>query len=218
MRSLLLSSMVILALSVASKPAGAAIEVTHLDTDMEMLTLLSDTPFVGEGRIGDRAGTAAFELSVGAGTSGPESSAQYDWQSGVPVDFTLTYDYVTDDVVLTVGDVTLHWTSPRSGYSDIFLRTRAVNAGSEISLNNLVLNSEPVGDVSQADGDTGGLDILWIHGATLGDGFALTGSVTMTWTGAPPTESRLSFQVKVGKIEPVPVEELTWAKLKSLYR
>ena len=199
-------------------PVGAALHTSHIGSDAEMLALLSDTLFVGEGRIGDRGGSATFEVDLGRDTGSPETSAQYDWQSGVSVPFTLTYDYITNEVEFTVDDVVLHWTSELSGYSDVFVRARAVNADSDILVENLVLDSEVVNDTSYADGNGAGLDILWINGGTLGNGFTLTGTVTMTWAGTPPTQSRLAFQVKVGKLKGVPVDETSWGRVKALYR
>ena len=217
MRSLVTCSAILALMSLFSIPS-AALNVSHLNTDAEMLALLSDTLFVGEGRIGDRGGAATFEVDLGADTGNPETTAQYNWLSGVPVDFTLTYDYVTDEVVFTVDNVVLNWTSALAGYSDIFLRTRAVNAGSDILLDDLVLDGEPINDTSFADADIDGLDILWINGGKLGNGFTLTGTVVMNWTGTPPTQSRLAFQIKVGRLEGVPVESASWGMIKGLYR
>jgi hypothetical protein len=215
---IILAALVTMGLLSAPNFAAATLNVSHLATDAEMLELLSDTLFVGEGRIGDRGGAATFELDLGHDTGDPETTAHYDWQSGVPVPFTLAYNYVTNDVVFTVGGVVLNWTSELSGYSDIFVRTRAVDAGAEILVEDLVLDGELVSDVSFADGDASGLDILWINGGTLGNGFTLSGNVTLTWIGSPPTQSRLAFQIKVGKLKGVATEDTSWGRIKTLYR
>jgi len=73
-----------------------------------------------------------------------------------------------------------------------------------------------VGDVSSAVGP--GLDILWISGAALSDGFTLTGTATLAWTGTPPTQSRLAFQIKVAKLAVVGTEDESWGGIKALYR
>ena len=116
----------------------------------------------------------------------------------------------------TVDDVVLSYVTPLSGFTEVFLRTRAVNADSDILVDDVVLDGETVGDVSHAVGSDG-LDILWISGGLLLDGFTLTGSTTMTWTGSPPTGSRLAFQIKVGTLETVPVEDSSWGSIKALY-
>jgi hypothetical protein len=204
------------ALLFTTAPA-AALTVQHLASDADMLELLSDTLFVGEGRIGDGAGAATFEVDLGGDTGAPAQTAQYDWPNGIAVPWTLTYNHLTHEVSFTVDAVNLTYTSPLSGFTDVFVRCRAVNAGSDILADNLVLDGDAVGDGSFADGDATGLDILWISGGTLTDGFTLTGTTTMSWTGTPPTQSRLAFQLKVGKINPVATEETTWGRVKALY-
>jgi hypothetical protein len=85
-------------------------------------------------------------------------------------------------------------------------------------VNGLVLDGENVNDLSTASG-TGGLDILRISGAQLTDGIALTGAATLSWTGTPPTQSHLAFQIKVGLVEgSTPIERSTWSAVKGLYR
>jgi hypothetical protein len=216
-RLLMMILVALLANAVGSAPASA-LTATHLDTDGEMLALLTDTLFVAEGRIGDRGGAATFEVDLGGDTGAPATTAQYNWQSGAPVNWTLTYNHVTDLITFTLDTVVLQYTTPLSGFSDVFVRTRAVNADSEILVDNLVLDGVGVGDNSNANGNLDGLDILWISGGTLTDGFTLTGRTTMTWTGPAPTQSRLAFQLKVGMLMPVPTEPATWGKVKGLYR
>jgi hypothetical protein len=196
-------------------PASATLITQHLATDAEMLAILSDTLFVGEGRIGDGAGAGTFEIDLGGDTGNPATTAQYDWPNGTAVAWTLTYDAMTDLVTFTVDNTTLQYTTPLSGFTDVFVRARAVDAGSQIVVSDLVLDGETVGDQSDAVGD--GLDILWISGGTLSDGFVLSGQTTMSWTGDPPTQSRLAFQLKVGTLKTVYVEPATWGQLKNMF-
>jgi len=201
----------------AAAPAMGALTTQHLATDQELLDLLSDTLYVAEGRIGNNAMNGDFEIDLGGSTSAPEVQRQYVWPNGTPVAWSLVYDHLTNLVTFTVGAEVLSWTSPLSGYTDVFVRTRAVDAGSSITIDAIVLDAEAVGDASAASGDASGLDILWIGGGTLHDGFTLTGQATMDWTGATPLHSRLAFQIKVGKLVPLPVEETTWGQVKALY-
>jgi len=204
------------ALLAVAVPAGAELMTQHLAFDADMLSVLSDTLFVGEGRIGDGWSAATFEIDLGGDTGSPASTAQYGWPNGSAVSWTLTYDHTTDLVTFTVDGITLNYTTPLDGFSDIFVRTRAVNLESEILVDDMVLDGEAVGDQSNAVGD--GLDILWISGGTLFDGFTMTGRTTMSWTGDIPTQSRLAFQLKVGKLLPVRVyDQKTWGKLKSMF-
>jgi hypothetical protein len=204
-------------LSLLAAPAAATLAVQHLTTDAEMLTFLSDTLFVGEGRIGDRGGAATFEVDLGGDTGAPATQAQYNWPNGGVVSWSLVYDSGTNLATFTVDNVVLNFVTPLSGFTDLFVRTRAVNAASDILVTDMTLDAENVADSSSADGDASGLDILWISGGTLTDGFSLSGTVTMSWTGTAPTQSRLAFQIKVGKLKPVGVEETTWGGVKALY-
>jgi hypothetical protein len=201
-----------------SATSANALVVNHIATDAELLSLLTDTLFVAEGRIGDRGGAATFEVDLGGDTGAPATTAQYNWQSGTPVNWAVTYNHVTNLITFTVDTVVLQYTSPLAGFTDLFVRTRAVNANSDILVDNLVLDGVSVGDASSANGNLDGLDILWIIGGTLSDGFTLTGRVTMTWAGTAPTQSRLAFQVKVGTTHTVGTEAATWGGVKALYR
>ena len=193
------------ALTIATaSPAWAGLTTAHLATDAEMLAMLSDTLFVGEGRIGDGWGAATFEIDLGGDTGNPNT-------------WTLTYDHLTDEISITVDGITLYYATPLSGFSNIFVRTRAVNSGTDIVVDNLVLDAEAVGDVSGADGDVTGLDILWISGGTLANGFTLTGNTTMSWTGDPPNQSRLAFQITVGTLNTVKLARVTWGQFKSMF-
>jgi len=214
-RALKLAPVLAALIAISTSPAVAGLTTTHLATDAEMLALLTDTLFVGEGRIGDGAGAATFEIDLGGDTGNPATTAQYDWPNGTAVPWTLTYDYLSDLITFTVDGITLSYTTPLGAFTDIFVRARAVNVGSSINVDNMVLDGETVGDFSQATGD--GLDILWITGGTLSNGFTISGHTTMEWTGDRPTQSRLAFQIKVGKLSPVDDEQASWGQVKNLF-
>jgi len=193
-----------------------ALTTKHLATDAELLELVSDTIFVAEGRIGDLGGAATFELDLGQSTVAPSTTAQYAWVSGQAEPFILTYNSGTGLVTFTLGGRTLSYATPFPMFGDIFVRTRAVDAGNSIIVQDLMLDGQNVGDVSNAVG--AGLDILWISGGLLSDGFTLTGTATLSWAGAPPTQSRLAFQIKVAKLSVVGTGDGTWGGIKALYR
>lgn len=204
------------ALTVLAGPVGATVITSHLSSDTQLLALLSDTLFVAEGRIGDGSGAATFEIDLGASTGAPDATAQYEWPNGTPVPWTLTYNGTTNLVTFTVNGVALQYTPPLSGFTEIFVRTRAVNAGTGIVVNGLTVDGEVVSDVSQALGSSG-LDILWIHGGSVSDGFTLTGQTTMSWAGARPSQSQLAFQIKVGWSFTVYTDKVTWGRLKQMF-
>lgn len=166
--------------------ARADLVTMHFATDAEMLEFLSDTLLIGEGRIGDLGGAATFELDLGSDTGSPAQTAQYDWQSGAAEPFTLTYESSTGLVTFSLGGETLNYCTPYFDFNEIFVRTRAVDDNSCVTVIDLVVDGEVVGDFSGAAGP-GGLDILFIWGAHLSDGFVIEGVATLTWIGDPPT-------------------------------
>ncbi len=198
----------------AAYPASAGIVTRHVATDAEMLSYIQNISVVAEGRIGDRGGAATFELDLGDNTGNPAVTAQCPWQSGVVEPFTVGYDKVTNVATFTLGGHVLTY-SPAVSFREFFVRTRAVEVGTSVQVYDLVLNGQNVGDTSAAMGD--GLDILAVSGVDLYQGFTLTGVAVLSWTGTPPTQSRLAFQIKVGNAPTVPVEDTSWGRIKSLY-
>jgi len=201
-----------------ASPAGAEITATHLDSDSELLEYLSDTLFVSEGRIGDRGGAATFELDLGDDTGAPAATEQYDWQNGAAEPFSVNYDHETGTVTFTLGGKVLHFVTGFADFDALFIRGRAVDDGSSVSVDNIQINGEIIDDAVMAAGSGNGLDILLIYGVYLMDGFNLSGTATMNWTGDPPAQSRLAFQVKVARSSVVDTEESSWGAVKSMYR
>ena len=193
-----------------------ALSIQHISSDAELNALISDTIFVAEGRIGDRGGAATFELDLGQSTAAPAVTRQYAWQNGFVEPFSLVYDIATGNVTFSLGGQTLVYHTPFINFGDIFVRTRAVYAGTSVVVSDLVLDGESVGSASSATGP--GLDIVWISGGTLMDGFTLTGSAVLSWTGTPPSQSNLAFQIKVAKLAVIGVEGSTWGGIKALFR
>jgi len=197
--------------------AASALTTKHLATDAEMLALISDTLFVAEGRIGDLGGAATFELDLGPDTGHPAQQANYGWVSSRLEPFTLTYDNATRIVTFTLGGHTLTYMTPYMQFGDMFVRTRAYNDATSVVVNDLVLNGQSVGDQSSAALPGTGIDILWISEHAIANGFTLTGVAMLSWTGSPPTQSRLAFQIKVAKLAQVGVEGKTWGGIKALF-
>ena len=200
--------------SLAASTAQATLVTSHLGTDAAMFALSPTFSFVAEGRIGDRAGAATFELDLGQDTGAPFTTAQYGWVSGQVEAFSLTYDASTHGVTFILGGRTLNYTAS-GALSDIFIRTRESFAGSSLSVDNLVLNSVAVGDQAGSVGP--GLDILRISGAPLAAGFTLSGNATLSWAGSAPTQSNLAFQIKVGSLPTTPSDATTWGRIRRLY-
>lgn len=209
-----LAAVAVIALVLPSA-ATAALTVSHLASDADLFALSPTYAFIAEGRIGDGAGAATFELDLGPDTGTPATTVQYGWVSGAVEPFSLVYSVGLGLVTFELGGKTLTY-APLLGFNDVFVRTRAVEAGTSIVVTDLVLDGVAVGDLSSAMGD--GLDILRIQGGVLSDGFTLTGNATLSWTGARPSQSRLAFQIKVGDVRPTPTLPATLGSIKGLYR
>ena len=178
-------------------PSVHAATLTHLSSDDEMNALMPDIAFVAEGRIGDRDGITTHELNLHEFDPGnPQITEQFNWQNGVAENFELSYDSALSLVQFTIGDRILNYnyTDP---FSDIFIRTRAVNPGSSMLLSDLWLDQISLGEQSYAVAETGGLDILRISDV-IAD-FKLIGTSTMFWQDSPPTQAKLAFQIKVAQ-------------------
>ena len=186
-----------------------AVSISHLSSDIDLNNTLNSKAFVAEGRIGDLGGNATFELDLGADTSAPFTSANYAWPNSIAVSFLVEYTAATGDVIFSVpgdgsGQTLSYASTPPAPINSIFIRTRAVNSGSSISVDNLTLtdfngNNMGVGSASsQTSGDTGGLDILQISSLLLDYDWTMSGTSTMSWIGSAPKNSRLAYQIKVG--------------------
>ncbi len=217
MKHRLMVSTIICSVLIPLGNAHSELDTFHLVSDAELLAIISDTLFVSEGRIGDRGASATFELALGGSTADPDQTAQYDWQNGAVEPFTITYNDSTSLVTFSLGGITLSYTTPYFDFEAVVIRTRAVNDGSSIVVDDVVLEGETVYDQSSSAGPNG-LDILVISGADINDGMVMTGNATLSWTGDPPSQSRLAFQVKVAKLSVVEAEHSSWGTIKALER
>ena len=208
----------VLALALSATTASAVCPTTsHIGSDAAFLSIQPEAGVacVAEGRIGDRSGAATFELDLGQSTAAPATTAQYGWVSGQAEPFTLSYSNVTGVVTFQLGGQTLAY-SPAGTFTDIFLRTRASLAGTQVTVTDLVLDGCVIADQSNAVGP--GLDYLRLQGVDLMAGFTLTGSATMSWAASPPSQSNLAFQVKVGTpAPPVPAVTSSWGGVKARF-
>jgi hypothetical protein len=177
---------------------------------------ISEAVFTAEGRIGDRLGPA-HELDMGQSTMDLVVTASYDWQNGVPEPFSLTYDHDAGTVTFVLGGRTLHYPTHHSGFDAVLVRTRAVDGGTSVVVNNIWLNGKYVGDFTGVTGPDG-RDVLLIYGEPIANGFTFVGTATLSWTGMPPVDQRLAFLIKVTRSAVVGTGSSTWGAIKSLYR
>jgi hypothetical protein len=203
-----LTLIVALLTSTHATGAHASLTTTHL-TDEELVEIIQKLDYVAEMRWGDNNPTAGdWEIGLVTDPYNVEDNDHYMWQKGVTNVFTLVYDGST--VFFTLDTKTVSFDPAQPACNDIFVRTRARNVhgitDALVQVDNLVINGEPVPDVSTADGNLDGLDVLWIHGASLASGYTLSGKITMSWTGTPtsPLRSNMASQIKIGCVpEPV---------------
>ena len=197
--------------------AAAQLGVEYFSSDTLFGTVISDSAFVAEGRIGDLGGAATFELDLGASTAAPAVTAQFAWGNGTAYPFSLQFDHFSGAATFTVDGQTLGYVSDYTVFDALFIRTRAVDAGTFVGVYDMVLDGITVPGASVESGP-GGLKIMQIYGAPLQDGFTLTGTVKMSWEGAAPLNSRLAFQIFAANMLVVGNEDQSWGQVKSLFR
>jgi hypothetical protein len=189
--------------------AQAGVLVAAPADDMAFNQLISSgqftEKFVTSARIGNGAMSGGdYEQAIlNPNQSVNGSSGQHSWSSGAGKNFSLEYDgtlltYVLDGKTLTS-------TSFTGNASDIFFRTRAT-ASSSVLLSNLTFTdtagSFNISNMTSGNGSSTDIDYLRI-GKVKG-AFKLTGTTTMSWTGARPGNSALIAQFKVGNSVDVP--------------
>lgn len=204
-----LTLIVILLASTHATGVHASLTTSHL-TDEELLDIIQKLDYVAEMRWGDN-NPMAGDWEIGLTTFPPynvEDQDNFQWQSQATYSFALVYD--GSAVFFTLDAKTVSFDPAQPACNDVFVRTRAINGkgvtDALVQVHDLVINGEPVLDVSTANGNLDGLDVLWIHGASLASGYTLSGKITMSWTGTPTQalHSRMASQIKIGCVpEPV---------------
>jgi hypothetical protein len=200
-------------LMIAASPALAVVTVSNI-TDADLPILFDSQLHVGEGRAGDGAATATYEVGVGGTMGAPTVSDDYTWINNILVPVLFVYDAGTDLVTFSIDGVAVQETIVLSTSTDILLRIASTRNNLTMELENIIIDAEePIG-VATA---TNGHDILWISGAVISDGFVLSADVRAQWGGNTPNGDQLSFSASMGTIIPVPTEEASWGAIKALF-
>ncbi len=138
------------------------------------------------------------------------------WPNGLPVLFTVVYDgsrQVTATLSYLLANTLVSSRSTHTvadDFSDLFLLTRAERAHARIQISNLFLDGLPVGASSSAiHSGAAAQDVLRIQGGSLADGFILTGTITMAWTGPRPNNSQLDLEIWGAKVSTAPPPDTT---------
>jgi hypothetical protein len=173
--------------------AHAGLVTGNLPSDAAFNALALPEVAVAEGRIGNNALNGTHELTIGQDTGAPAQTAQLIWGNGVAQAFTLTYDAGNNALEFQVGKNTLSY-ALGDAINGIYIRTRATNLGTGITVDNFTLNGDPIAGASATVGN--GADYFFITGNQLLSGFTLTGDATLSWE-TQPSQSQLAFQVKL---------------------
>jgi hypothetical protein len=211
-RGALVLSLYVLTLMVALAFQGrveAALTTSHLPDEASALSIVNANGgavrVTAETRIG---GKSDWELGLRRDplvlNDGTQATADFDaWLNGIPIPFFLAYDG-TKRVTMTLVLATVANRSSFSmvkDFNEIFIPTRAVGANTSIVVGNLFLNGAPIaGSSSAINKGTDAQDVLRIQGAPLSRAFLLAGTITMHWSGAKPTGSRLDSQFWLAKV------------------
>lgn len=173
--------------------ANAGLITGNLPGDAAFNALDLPEVAVAEGRIGNNAFNGTHELTIGQDTGAPAQTAQFIWGNGVAQPFTLTYDAGNSAIQFEVGGNVLDF-AVADAINGLYIRTRATNLGTGITLDNFNLNGDAVAGASSTVGN--GADYFFITGNQLLSGFTLTGDATLSWENQP-SQSQLAFQIKM---------------------
>jgi hypothetical protein len=192
---------------VVAASGANAMRIYHMTSDGITTPTLGPHVFAAEGRIG---GPSTYELDLGPEVGAPETKTEFSWPKSKTVPFRLVYEKKKNLLTYFVGRETAGLTSTTltyhpsgSRFTDFYIRAYAKKPGSSITVNNIVVNGVPIGELCKAS-QPYPLDIIHVADVNLFEGFTLTGDVTMDWLeGQKPTESELIFQI-VGGVEPIP--------------
>ncbi|WP_425433322.1 choice-of-anchor W domain-containing protein [Haloarcula rubra] len=145
-----------------------------------------------------------WELSTSRDdTPNPSISSQeadYPWQNGQTVPFTLAYNQDgNDEARLTIdGSTAVADTTSYPATGDSIGMTLKVTSPStmSVSVSNLRLDGLRLSQQSAQTGSNNAVN-LHINRDSISDGFVLTGSVTFGWSGSRPSESNMQLNFEI---------------------
>jgi len=148
-----------------------------------------------------RIGGGSWELGVDQDDNPPSANrAQYSWQNGQSVPFTLSYNQDNnEEASITVDGTTASVdTTPFPTTGDTIGLTVKTASGvtGTVSVSDLRLNGLRLSQQSLEAG-TGETVNLHIDDSSIANGFVLTGSVTFDWTGGQPANSQMQVNFEI---------------------
>ncbi|HBS29152.1 MAG TPA: hypothetical protein DEB06_06800 [Phycisphaerales bacterium] len=160
---------------------------------------------VAEGRIGDAGTNQTWEIALWerGGVGAPKDQDNLTITNGTVMPWTLTWDGV-NTVSYTVNGVLVSWNQVAGNFTDIFIRSRsATDSMVVVQSIDLVGSGLAIGDLSSS----GNGDVDYLRIQNMGMDFpalTLTGNLTLSWTGARPSNSQLATQIKLTNVIPAP--------------
>jgi hypothetical protein len=189
-------------------------EIFNSDTVLD--GVIGPENYFAQARIGDLGDDGTYELKVASSWS-QGSTANIAWPNCEYLEFSLTFDESTGDVVFTLGGETLSFKTPFDDFDAIFIRANATFAGTRVALYDMVCNGVDLPNVLNIEGPHG-LRYMQLYGPGINGDYTLTGLAKLCWDGDPPTDSDLGFKIKATKMAIVEAEERSWSGVKALYR
>jgi len=172
--------------------------------------------FQVRGCLGDGAEGLAYELAMSDTPGSLQEADGFDWVSNREESFVLNCR--DGSLSFEVGDRRLAMESGR-GPECLYLRCAAELVSSGVTLIDLRLNGQPLGDSCWTVGPNGE-EVLWIEHHGLRDGFELTGTVNLAWIAEDPGPQSLSFALGGTLGDDVDDDQnasRSWGQLKALY-
>jgi hypothetical protein len=198
----LLALMKIFVLTLLLCPNAYAYMAVNID-DPAFTSLPFTMSFAAEGRIGNNAMNGDFEVDLHLNSGAPNVTDQAVWTKATATPFTVTYDALSKAVSYSTLGKTLNWTYSAASVSDIFIRTRALQAESSMRVFNVLVNGESI--LGQSFAYPGNdPNYLWISGLDPSANIVITGESIMDWGAVMPLHSQLAYQVKFGTVTPIP--------------
>ena len=206
----------VVTLCVASLPASGQVYWSFRDTDAALTGVLSESTFMGGGRLGDLSAGGLPELRLGLDVEAPSATDQFVWTSCEQVPFTLTFYHLQRRVVYTIGGRTLEHETSFQDIDSIFIRGYAPGDSTRVVFSEMSLDG--IGVPNHYIRGPLGLRYLQLWGPAVQNGFTLTGLVKLCWASQVPSANDLDFRIIGTKMAIVPVAESTWGGVKGLYR
>jgi len=198
------------AIAILAGGASAGITVVGLPGgDSEFSALTNNGTLeraVTEGRIGNNnASNGTWEHGIWefGGVGGLKAQGGTTWASSTAIPFSVSYDGVST-ITFTQGSDVLSWNQMAGPFTDIFIRTRSARSDTTISLTSMSLSGFGALGTDLITSGSGTVEYVRVANTSNFGAFTLSGMVSLAWSGSPPANSSLAYQVKLSNVVPAP--------------